>query len=97
MIKKWFIISLTGMILLVLIAACTQTTASPALEDLDDAEVEALIVEKCSQCHTADRVFQAEYTETQWSAIFDDMINKGAEVNPDEKEVMIDWLVSQDQ
>lgn len=97
MIKKWFIISLTGMILLVLIAACTQTAATPVLDELDDAQIEALIVDKCSDCHTADRVFQEDYSETQWSAVFDDMINKGADVSPEEKEVMIDWLVSRDQ
>jgi hypothetical protein len=97
MIKKWFFISLTGIILLILIAACTQTAATPILVELDDAQMEALIIEKCSQCHTADRVFRADYSETQWSATFDDMINKGADVSPEEKEVMIDWLVSRDQ
>lgn len=97
MVKKWFFISLTGMILLVLIAACTQTAATPALDELDSAQIEALIVDKCSDCHTADRVFQEDYSETQWSAVFDDMINKGADVSPEEKEVMIDWLVSRDQ
>jgi hypothetical protein len=29
--------------------------------------------------------------------VFDEMIDKGADVNPEEKEAMIDWLVSRDQ
>jgi hypothetical protein len=92
MVKKWLIISLTGLILLTLIAACAQsTTPEPVTVD-----TRSLISEKCGVCHSADRVFQADYTEEEWSAVFDDMINKGADVTPEEKSAMIDWLLAQD-
>jgi len=90
--KKWILISLTGLILLTLIAACAQST-TPETETPD---TRALIVERCSECHSSDRVFQADYTEAEWSDVFDDMIDKGAEVSPEEKEIMIDFLVAQD-
>lgn len=89
--KKWIIISLAGLILLAFIAACTQTTQP----ETDTMDIRALIVERCSDCHTTDRVFQADYTEEEWSEVFDEMIAKGAEVSPEEKPIMIDWLVSQ--
>jgi len=91
MIKRWMIISLTGLILLTLIAACAQsTTPEPATTD-----TRALIVEKCSECHSTDRVFSGDYTQEEWLEVFDEMIEKGAEVSPEEKTIMIEWLVSQ--
>jgi len=92
MLKKWMIISLTGLILLTLIAACAQSTTP----EPDAADTRALITEKCSDCHSTDRVFQGDYSQEEWSEIFDDMIQKGADVSPEEKTIMIDWLVSQD-
>lgn len=94
MIKKWFLISLIGIILLAFIAACTQTAS---LNELDDAQVEALVIEKCSECHTADLVFQADFSETQWSATFNAKYHKDVDVTADEKDVMINWLVSRNQ
>lgn len=90
MTKKWFWIALIGSILLLVIAACSQTTTTPVLDEMDDAQVEALIVEKCSQCHTTDRVYEADYTEAEWADTIDDMISKGAKVNAEEKAVMAD-------
>jgi uncharacterized membrane protein len=63
--------------------------AEPAIDD-----VEALIIERCSKCHSADRVFQADYDEQGWSDEIDDMIRKGAEVTDEEKAIMIEWLIS---
>ena len=94
MLKRWSLISLVGISLLFLIVACAQT-AEPA--EIAPAEARSLIEERCSECHTADRVFNAEYTREGWSDVFDEMIDRGAEVNPAEKEAMIDWLVSRDQ
>ena len=94
MFKRWLLISLTATIFLFLIVACAQTT-EPA--EIAPAEARALIEERCSDCHTADRVFNADYSREGWSDVFDEMIDRGAEVNPTEKEAMIDWLVARDQ
>ena len=93
--KKWLLISLTGLVLLTLIAACAGASTPEAEPATDDTR--ALIVEKCSGCHSADRVFNEDYTQEEWSEVFDDMIAKGAEVTPDEKAIMIDWLVTREQ
>jgi len=92
MVKKWILISLTGLFLLALIGACAQQT-TPETETPD---TRALIVERCSDCHSVDRVFEADYTtEAEWAEVIDEMIDKGAEVSPEEKEQMIDYLVAQ--
>lgn len=95
MLKKWILIAISMFVLLSLIVACTQTETAPLPETGEESdEVEALIIEKCGTCHTADRVFNEDYTEQGWSDVFDDMIAKGAKVSPDEKEIMIDWLLA---
>jgi len=60
-------------------------------------EVEALILERCSDCHDTDRVFRAEKTEAEWEANIDRMVGYGADVSVEEKALMIEWLVSRDQ
>lgn len=94
MFRRWLLVSLIGMALLVLVAACAQTAEAP---ETAPAEVQALIEDGCSGCHTTDRVFNADYSREGWVDVFDEMIDKGADVNPEEKEAMIDWLVSRDQ
>ncbi len=93
MLKRWLLISLAGISLLFLIVACAQTT-EPA--EIAPSEARTLIEERCSDCHPADRVFNADYSREGWLDVFDRMIKKGAEANPAEKETMIDWLVSRD-
>lgn len=93
--KKWFFISLFGLLLLFAIVACAQSTSAPEVETLTDAEIEQLIVDKCGTCHSSDRVFAASYDAEGWVDVFEDMIDKGADVSSDEQEMMIDWLVNQ--
>jgi len=106
--KKWIIFCLSGLMLLVLIVACTQASPTPVEEEIEEipteeevmepeeeaVDVEALIIERCSGCHSADRVFQADYDAQGWADEIDDMIRKGAVVSEEEKQLMIDWLVS---
>lgn len=95
--KRWLIISLTGLILLSLIAACAQSAATLVVETLNDDQAKALIAEKCSACHSTDRVFQADYDEEGWANVIDNMVDKGADVSPEEKDQMVEWLAARDQ
>lgn len=75
-----------------ILAACTQEyTDTP---DAVKSEAEILIDERCSVCHSTERVYSADYSAEEWSSTFDDMITKGADVDETEKTIMIDWLVS---
>ena len=97
MAKKWILISLTGLILLALIAACAQSTAPETAAPETETDTRALIVERCSDCHSSDLVFEADYTTAEeWSDVIDEMIDKGADVSPEEKMEMVDYLVAQD-
>lgn len=93
MFKRWLLISTLAVLFMVVVVACAQS--SDTLET-SPSEAEALIIERCSDCHSADRVFNEDYSREDWSDVFDEMIAKGAEVSEAEKEAMIDWLVSRE-
>lgn len=67
-------------------------TETEVTETMDD--VEALIIDRCSACHSVDRVFNADKTAEEWDDNIDRMIDYGAEVSDEEKNLMIDWLTS---
>lgn len=79
-------------------AAPTDPPAETETEAPGDVEdVEALIVDRCSQCHDADRVFRANKTESEWDDTIERMVDYGANVNEDEKAQMIEWLISREE
>lgn len=67
-------------------------TETEVTEAMDEAE--ELIVDRCSACHSVDRVFNADKTAEEWDETIDRMIDYGAELNDEEKALMIDWLTS---
>lgn len=65
--------------------------ASPTT--LTDAEMEALIFEKARTQHTLDFILSQNKTAVEWSKTLDRMIAYGAKISPEEKELIINWLV----
>lgn len=93
--KKWILTALMLVMVILVIAACAQSAPSiPEVEEEDLESAEALIIERCSGCHSADKVFQEDYDREGWEDIFADMIRKGADVNEEEQTLMIDWLLA---
>ena len=66
-------------------------------DDDEDERMMALITEKVGDCHETRRVFNSTKTREGWSETIDRMIGYGANITPEEKEMMIDWLVSREQ
>jgi hypothetical protein len=62
--------------------------------DDEDARMEALISEKIEDCHMLNFILTQTKTAEEWSTTIDRMIGKGANINPEEKEMIINWLVS---
>jgi len=75
----------------------TETPTEEPTEAPGGEDVEALIIDRCSECHSTDRIFRADKTESEWNATIDRMVGYGADVNEDEKNQMIDWLLSRDE
>ena len=69
----------------------------PAAVALTDAEMEALIAEKAHDKHTLEFILSKNRTADEWSATLDKMISYGAKISPEEKILIIDWLVSRNK
>ena len=66
-------------------------------ETSENAQMEALITEKIGDCHRFGFILSKNKTREEWSATIDRMIAKGAEINAEEKERIIEWLVSRNE
>lgn len=61
---------------------------------LSDEEMEALIEEKIAGQHTLDFILGQDKTYDEWVTTIDRMIGYGANINEEEKELIIQWLIN---
>jgi cytochrome c5 len=54
----------------------------------------ALIDERCTQCHSRARIGNAQKDRAGWESTVDKMIGKGAVLNAEERQAVIDYLSS---
>jgi hypothetical protein len=87
------VISLTCAIILILLigtllVSCgTSTTPAP----LDG---QTLMQERCSVCHSLDRVTSAHKTADQWTVSVDRMVARGAQLTTQEQQTLIAFLAA---
>ena len=68
-------------------------------EEMDDEDERmlALITEKIEDCHVLNFILSKDKTREEWSTTLDRMIGYGAKINAEEKELIIDYLVSRNE
>jgi hypothetical protein len=81
------------------VVEATEVPAEPAATEagvkLTDAEMQALLEEKLiGSPHTLQFILSQEKTAEQWDKTITRMIGNGAKINAEEKQLLIDWLVS---
>jgi len=75
--------------------ASTEVQATDAVTTETTAiDVEALILEKLNNNHSIARVLAAQKTREEWNITLDRMIGYGAKINEEEKQIIIDYLLS---
>ncbi len=52
-----------------------------------------IIREKCSACHTTERIFKASRKSQEWNYIIDRMIRHGAVLEPEEEKIIRNYLI----
>jgi mono/diheme cytochrome c family protein len=57
-----------------------------------DGEAEALVKRACISCHAIDRVNAARFTPDRWRVITLDMRERGAKLQDEELERLVEWL-----
>ena len=93
--QKWLAVLLVVSFALTLVMACGGGAGVPA----DDVELVAdgksLLVGPCTQCHNLERSTSTSKTRDEWLATVDRMIGKGAAINAEEKEVLVEYLAEE--
>lgn len=66
----------------------SQLSATPTIDG------DALIREKLQNHHSIDRIYGATKTREEWNTTLDRMIGYGAKISEEEKQIIIDYLLS---
>lgn len=96
--RTTFKIIILALLMSVFISACGGSTggASPAAEGFTDSETtldgKTLLEERCTVCHTLDRIERASMSAAGWGKNVREMVGKGAELSASEQEVLIQYL-----
>lgn len=96
--KTTFTIVILALFVSVFISACGGSTGeiSPTTEVNADSEItldgKTLLEERCTACHTLDRVERASMDPAGWGMNVRRMVGKGAKLNASEQEVLIEYL-----
>jgi hypothetical protein len=78
-----------------IIAGCAAAATEPTQSLPPTAHPgEALLQSRCGTCHGVDRVNTATYNRETWGPTIDQMVALGATVSDEQKEMIIDYLVS---
>lgn len=101
-IRKYsVIIVLIGILTLVagLTAACSDPVPTQTVEQTEEPAIqpipgdgETLLEERCTQCHSLDRVKGLQKSGEEWEQTVLRMVGKGAELSEDEQAVLVDYL-----
>jgi len=81
------------------LSSCAQQQESVDTEVIDSEtiDVEALVLEKITGQHTLEFVLKEKRTAEEWDEVLDRMIGYGAKINEQEKSLIIEWLLEQQQ
>lgn len=92
------IVSLISILLLILLAgillaSCgSGSSSATSSSGSSSSNGQALMQDRCSVCHSVTRVTLAHHTAPEWKVSVDRMINRGAQLTPQEEQTLIDYL-----
>lgn len=98
-----FVLAVFALVLLVtLVAGCSTPAATPTSPPPTEPPTtaatstvhqgQALVAERCSVCHTLDRVTSSRKTQAEWDLTVQRMIASGARVSAAERPIVVDYL-----
>ena len=88
-----FLVLLLGMLMVACGSAGGEATATMGEQDpATGLDGKALTEERCTKCHTLERVEAAKKTLEEWKANVERMVGNGAELNEAEQKVAIEYL-----
>lgn len=91
LINFLLLIVLTG----ALLASCgsgSSTASSSSGGSGSASNAQALMQDRCSVCHSLNRVVSAHHTAAEWKITVDRMVNQGAQLTSQEEQTLINFL-----
>jgi hypothetical protein len=96
--KKGFLMVLSISVLLIalasFIASCGSSQSSSPTGSGNVLDGQSLMQERCSVCHSTTRITTARFSADQWASILDAMVQKGAQLNSQEKQTLVEYLAA---
>ena len=90
--KSIFRIAILTFLMSVVISACGGSTGVNATATALNGR--ALLEQRCTECHTLDRVERASMSPERWGLVVRRMVSKGSELNASEQQILIEYLSS---
>jgi len=94
--------SFTSLVLIILLSivlvACTPKTESSAQPQPAKTQAPStidgttLLNERCTACHSLDRVMSKHKTQDEWNKTVSRMVQKGAALSPEELNILVEYL-----
>jgi mono/diheme cytochrome c family protein len=88
-----------GLLIVLCLSACTASTTqsvnptTPPTQSGSTLDGKALFEERCSICHSVSKSQQLQTAE-KWKSIVEDMVGKGAQLNIEEQDAVIQYLAA---
>ncbi|HEX3049511.1 MAG TPA: hypothetical protein VHP83_02570 [Aggregatilineaceae bacterium] len=76
-----------------LVPAMSEDSGDSSGSDTSGLDGNALVDERCTVCHDRGRIDSKDKDEAGWTETVDRMIGKGAQLNDEERQAVIDYLV----
>lgn len=88
-------VGLALILMIGLLAGCGQQEATPQAEGQGSTMSGlTLLNDRCTECHTLDRVTSASKTREEWNETVTAMVRRGADLDEQEQEVLVEYLAS---
>jgi hypothetical protein len=87
-------LSLILVVVVLLLACGTATTTLPASGGNTNSTLDGqvLLQQRCGVCHSVSRVTSTQKTTDQWKRTVDRMIANGAQLSPQEEQILVTYL-----
>lgn len=74
------------------LVGCAAPAADVSAPDPAESPGAALVDQKCTMCHTTERVYAATYDSGEWTSVVERMERNGLVLADDDKQAVIDFL-----
>ena len=90
--SKRIISLICAMLIIILAGTMLAACGSGSAPTTASSEGQTLLQTRCNVCHGLDRVTSRQGTADQWKLVVDRMINNGAQLSPQEEQILVTYL-----